>query len=137
MNEEQNKKMIHRLVDEFLNGGKVESLKELLAENYVHHAPEGEVSHGHEGLIQFLGELKKGFPDLKVEPQTLIGEGDMTSVRYIMTGTHTGEFSGIPATGNEVKFSGMVLSRFANGKIAEEWELYDAALFMKQLDPDK
>ena len=46
-------------------------------------------------------------------------------VSNTLTGTHEGDLMGIPATGKQLKFHGMVLSRFEEGKIIEEWEILD------------
>jgi predicted ester cyclase len=53
--------------------------------------------------------------------------------RWIGSGTHLGELMGIAPTGNQVRVAGMTISRIEEGKIAEEWEIYDALGMMQQL----
>ena len=73
------------------------------------------------------------FPDLHSTVEYLIAEGDMVVSRFTMRGTHQGEFIGIPPTGKQVKVTGMVIHRFADGKIVEYWVKWDVLGMMQQL----
>jgi predicted ester cyclase len=74
-----------------------------------------------------------GMPDFKTEIQELIAEGDKVVARVIMTGTHTGDFYGIPATGRRVEFTGIYIVRIADGKIVEHWGEEDSVSLLQQL----
>ena len=63
----------------------------------------------------------------------MIAEGDKVAVRAELTGTHRGEFMGIPATGNKVKVTGISIYTVAHGKITEHWEQFDGMAMMQQL----
>jgi predicted ester cyclase len=52
---------------------------------------------------------------------------------WTMEGTHTGEWFGTPATGKHAKWSGVVITRFADGKIAEDWYNFDQISLLQQL----
>ena len=60
-------------------------------------------------------------PDWQTMIDDLIAEADEVVARITMTSTHTGDFWGIPATGNQVEFTGIYIVRIANGKIVEHW----------------
>jgi predicted ester cyclase len=54
-------------------------------------------------------------------------------IRTTLTGTHTGELMGMPATGKKLTVPGMVLSRLQDGMIVEEWEILDMLGMFQQL----
>ena len=73
------------------------------------------------------------FPDLKITHEHLIAEGDMVGGRFTLTGTHQGDFAGIPATGNQVSVTGHDFARLTGGKVVEHWVEMDTLGMMQQL----
>jgi steroid delta-isomerase-like uncharacterized protein len=63
----------------------------------------------------------------------MIAEGDRVATRFTFCGTQKGEFMGFPASGRQIRMSLMLISRIAEGKIAEEWEVWDGADMARQL----
>jgi steroid delta-isomerase-like uncharacterized protein len=61
------------------------------------------------------------FPDMRFTVEDVVAEGDKVVVRYSIQGTHQGPFMGLPATGKAFTTTAIVILRFENGKIAEEW----------------
>lgn len=80
-----------------------------------------------------MATVRTAFPDFRVETDELIEAGDKVVSRWTVTGTHKGEYMGIPATGKRVNVTGMTLQRFEDGKIAEDWWAYDLLGFMQQV----
>ena len=86
----------------------------------------------------------KGFPDMRMSIEELIAKGDKVVLRYICRGAHTEEFEGIPATGKQVEFGGIIIFRIENGKIVETREDNDFFSLTQQVrmevgqkEPDK
>jgi predicted ester cyclase len=77
--------------------------------------------------------LYRAFPDLHITVEDVIAEGDKLVERDTVTGTHQGEFMGLPPTGKTVSYSEIFIMRFVNGRIAEIWGVADALSQMKQL----
>jgi len=75
------------------------------------------------------------FSDFKITVLDQIAEDDKVVTRAIITGIHTGEFQGRPATGNHVKVSVIAIDRISNGKIIEHWAEMDFSNFLQQLTP--
>jgi steroid delta-isomerase-like uncharacterized protein len=132
MSSQENKASIQRWVEEAWNSGNFASAGEMYAANYILHDTTGPVS-GAEGLKQFITVFRTGFPDLHFTIEDMIAEGDKVAWRYTARGTHQGELMGIPPTGKPVAVTGMVYSRFANGKWAEDWSNFDALGMLQQL----
>jgi steroid delta-isomerase-like uncharacterized protein len=136
MSTEDNKALIHKWVDEVLNTRDVsdQSLAyELVASDFVGHFPGQPPIEGLEAFRQFGSLYFSAFPDLQITPEDLIAEGDKVTMRYGWRGTHQGELMGIPATGKQVKTSGISILRIANGKIAEQWDNFDNLSMLQQL----
>jgi steroid delta-isomerase-like uncharacterized protein len=77
------------------------------------------------GMKNFYSALWGGFPDLTIDIDELVGEGDKVVWRITASGTHSGPFQGVPATGKKVKFGAHYTFRFEDGKIVERWSTID------------
>ena len=129
---EENKAVVRRFMGVFETGD-LSVLDEVLASNYVDHNPFPEQAPGPEGMKEMLGMMRAIFPDMAVTAEDMIAEGDKVVVRWTGTGTHRGEFMGIPATGNKVTVTGIGIDRLVDGKIVEHWEQFDTMGMMQQL----
>jgi steroid delta-isomerase-like uncharacterized protein len=130
---EQNKAVSRAIIDIF-NGGDPARVGELIAENSVdHEGLPGLDSNGPQGFLRVVGAMRGAFPDLHAETLRVIAEGDMVALHFRMTGTHQGEFAGMPATGRRIDVMGVDLIRFENGKAVEHWGYSEAQKMMEQL----
>ena len=103
-------------------------VRALLSEDFVEHVPF--MSGDPWGRIQ---HLKEAFPDVRMTVRDLIVDGDRAVWRWTFTGTHRGEFAGIPATGRSVEYDGVSIERMRDGKIAERWDFPDLLTALRQL----
>lgn len=76
---------------------------------------------GAEALKEVFARLHRAFPDLHVTVEDLIEEEDKVVGRNSVTGTHQGEYMGIPPTGKVVTYNEIMIFRFAGGRIVETW----------------
>ena len=105
---------------------------EIVAADYCNHdAPNPNI--GLEGAKAGVTRFKKGFPDAKVKIAFQVAEGDKVVTRYTWSGTHLGEFVGIPATGKQANWTVTTTFRIVDGKIRETWYNPDVWGLMKQL----
>ena len=88
---------------------------------------------GAELLKEVFARLLRAFPDLHVTIEDLIAEGDKVVARDTVTGTHQGEYMGLPPTGKSVTYNEIFIVRFADGRIAETWGVVDVLSQMRQL----
>jgi len=82
---------------------------------------------------QFGAAFRAGFPDLVHTFEDQVADGEKVVTRVTVTGTNNGEFQGMPATGKQVKFTGIAFDRIVNGKIKERWVEFDVTGLMQQL----
>ena len=131
---EENKALARRAVEEIFNAGNLEVVDEIVSEDHVHHDPAmPEEGHGREHTKEFASMYRSAFPDLHVEIQDQLAEGDRVAIRWVASGTHQGDLMGINPTGNRVTLMGMTIHRIADGQIAETLEIYDALGMMQQV----
>jgi predicted ester cyclase len=103
-----------------------------IATNYVFHRGAGEDVHGPKDFKQYMDGLYTSFPDNQMTPDDIIVEGDKAAVRFTFTGTHRGEFMGIPPTNKKVTGSIIEIHRFAGDKLVETWQRFDTLGLMQQ-----
>lgn len=128
---EQDKAVVRSAYEAFEKGPA--AMDEVLASNFVAHAPGGPVPLDREAFKQFRGMLYAGFPDLKHTIEDLVAEGDKVASRFTGRGTHRGEFMGIRPTGKSITLTGLIIGRVAGGKLAEQWFEFDSAGLLGQL----
>jgi steroid delta-isomerase-like uncharacterized protein len=133
MSEAQNIATLGRFVEEVINQGKYEVCDEIVEENFVELDPLPGQQQGREGLKDVIRMMRAGFPDIHWETVETIASGDKVVSRFKWTGTHRGDFLGIPATGRSVNVPGVVIDRLEGGKMADSRILMDTMMMMQQL----
>lgn len=134
MSTEANKALIRRFYDEFFNKRNLNIVDELHTADFQHHdsgAPDP--GGGPEGYKQRNAMFLKAFPDRQVTIDDLVAEGNKVVTRSTMRATQTGDLPGIKATGKKVVVTATIISRIQGGKIAEEWEDWNALGMLEQL----
>ena len=134
----ENAEIVRRFVDEVITRGNIEAAGEFAWEDVVEQVPLPGQAPGLEGLKDILRAMRAGFPDLVFAIEEQISEGDKVASRFEWTGTHRGEFLGIPATGRPVRVWGVVIDRLVEGrdgksKIKETRIIMDTMGMMIQL----
>jgi steroid delta-isomerase-like uncharacterized protein len=99
---------------------------------YDHTNPPG-MQHGIDGHNAIVNYFRAAFPDVQWTIHDMIAEGDKVVLSLEWTGTHDGEFFGVPATGRRVSVKGTHVIRIADGKVIEHWGNDDDLGLMRQL----
>jgi steroid delta-isomerase-like uncharacterized protein len=131
--EAQNKALVNSIWEAWIKGD-WEAWKRMHSPEYVWYSPSNSAKPlSREGTIEEGKMFHNSFPDAITSIEELIAAGDRVISRWIMRGTHKGEFTGIPATGNKFECSGIMITRIENGKSVEDKEDWDTLGFMQQL----
>jgi hypothetical protein len=109
------------------------TIDEVVEPDLLFHAPVPAGATGAQALRQVWVVLLRAFPDIHVAVEDLIAEGDKVVARNTVTGTHLGEYRGVPPTGRSVTYQEIFVVRFAGGRIAEIWGVVDVYSQMRQL----
>ena len=133
--ETSNKATVIRLLDA-MNTGDAElvsqTIDEVFEPDVKQHSP-FEATGTQTLKENVVARLYRAFPDLHITIEDLIEEGDKVVEKDTVTGTHQGEYNGLPPTGKSVSYSEIFIMRFVNGRIAEIWGVVDLLSQMKQL----
>lgn len=135
MSTEENKTLVRRYV-EAIHGGNIGEGEELLAPDFAFHVSGTPGPLDGEAFGQLFAGFLSAFPDMAVTVEDLIAEGDRVAARVTTRGTHAGELMGLAPTGSRVEWSGISITRHANGKIVEQWGEFDALGLLQQLGGD-
>ncbi len=130
---QSNSKIVLRFMEEVLNQGNIDSTGQFFWEDMVEQVPFPGQGPGVEGLKDVLRGMRAAFPDMHWSIEEQMADGDRVLTRFEWTGTHRGEFLGVPATGRPVKVWGTVIDRFQDGKIKDTRLIMDALGLMVQL----
>lgn len=118
---------IHAAHTALIAQGNLDAVGEFFAPDYVAHLTDQDMAGGHEAIRRFLGILRHGFPDLQFEVGILVEGKDRVAWQRTLRGTHQDEVMGFPATGRRIVWRDMVVSRFHESLIAEDWVITDLA----------
>ena len=136
---EQNKDVVRGLVTDCINPYRPDLLERFVADGVRVHPGtpgSGPDTEGIDQLRESVHRFRATFPDLRIEFDQLIGEGDLVAARWTATGTHSGPLADVPATGAAVRWSGTDVYLLSDGRIAEWWRNDDFVWLLHQVGRD-
>ena len=132
MSTDSNKEVVRRYYEEVLNEARLDLLDQLAVTDYDEHSPFPGQPNGIEGLRARAGGLIGAFRP-RFTLHELVAEGDTVVAYWTNTGTHSGEFMGMPPTGRTVTISGIDVHRLRDGRLAEHWHVVEELQMLQQL----
>ena len=123
---EQNKEIVRKYYEEVLNGRNLDAVGDYFAD-------ERTVEGVRRGCFAYF----TAFPDLHVSLDELIAEGNTVFLRSTMTGTHDGEYKGLPPTGRHIAAESAEVFTVAEGRFVGYWCLANVAGIMRQLTEEQ
>jgi steroid delta-isomerase-like uncharacterized protein len=134
MSEDANKALVRRFYEEVWGRGKLDVADELFADEYERHDFRGgEHEPGPAGQKRIAAAFRAAFPDLSWQIDFILAEGELVAGRWTATGTHLGTWAGVEPTRRVMRFSGINVFRFSDGKVVEIWNHRDDLGLMLQL----
>ena len=125
--------LVRRLIEDVYGQGKVELIDELIHEDYLEHPMPAGFSPDREGLKSFVQALHGALSDVDASVERALVDGDEVAFRWRITGRHTGEFLGIPASHNHVETTGNDVAVVRDDKMLERWCEQDLLSLLTQL----
>ena len=123
-----------RRMYELINAGDIDGFGACLADDFVEHEEMPGLEPSKAGVKQLFHMYRAAFPDLRMDVQDVLVSGDKAVARVRATGTHQGEFLGMPATGKSIDVQLIDIARFDDDGLAcEHWGVFDAMAMMQQL----
>jgi len=127
------KTLARAAIEELFDKGRTSYLEEISQLSYVGHDPVRARSISLDDQKRVAESFRSGFPDLSCAVSDVVTEGDRVVCRWRMTGTHKGRFLEFTPTGRRVSIDGISEMRFHEGRLAEQWTLYDCLGLLNQL----
>jgi len=118
---------------DLLEARQFDRLGEVFATDVVDHDPARNQVPGVEGVKQFWRGFHSSFPDYHMKVDAVSADDDYATIAYRISGTHRGDFMGIPPTGRRFDVRAIQLGRFVNGMFVERWGSSDTMGIMSQL----
>jgi predicted ester cyclase len=129
---QETEELVRRFYEDVLGAGNLAVLDDLATPDYDEHDPLPGQGAGLQGLKNRVTMLREGLaPRFTIED--VIREGDRLVVRWTNSGTHVGEFLGIPPTNRSFSVAGIDIYRVAEAKLAEHWHMVDQLSMLQQL----
>jgi steroid delta-isomerase-like uncharacterized protein len=130
---EYNKARIKDFIDRVLTAGEIDATGDYFHSDMVEEVPFPGQGPGLDGLKETLIRIRRAFPDSQWKVEEQIAEDNKVLTRFLWSGTHQGEFLGIPATNRAIRVWGMVIDRFEDRKVKSTRILLDTLSMMQQL----
>jgi steroid delta-isomerase-like uncharacterized protein len=131
---EHNKAVALRWSQELWSQGQLAVADEIISPDYVRHDPGDPFpARGPEDVTRIVSMLRAMLPDLHIQVEAMIAEGDIVVSRYTATATDSVGYMGLPPTGKTIRTSAMQMFRFSQGKIVESWAARDDLGTLRQL----
>jgi steroid delta-isomerase-like uncharacterized protein len=132
MNENDPKTIARRWLEEAWNQRRDDSVDELMSENSLGHVEGGEV-RGRKDFRDMRAMFLSALPDVRIEVEDVVVESDRAAVRWRVTGTHTGDGFGFPATKQPVEVRGTTWLVIRDGQIVEGWDTWNLGGLLQSL----
>jgi steroid delta-isomerase-like uncharacterized protein len=128
------KATMQRIYDEMFNQGNLDVIDELLADDFVEHQelPPG-IPQGKGAPRAYTEMFRSAFPDFHMAVEEMLQDGNKVITRVNVSGTHRGEFMGIPPTNNKFDVSAIDIVEFRDGQAIGHWGVMEEARMMQQL----
>jgi predicted ester cyclase len=132
--QDRNKAAVVRFNKRVIEAGDEPALYELMAPGFINHSAAPGMSKGPDGMWHTFSQvLRPAFPDLVVDIEDQVAEGDKVVTRKTIRGTHLGALMGIPATGRSVAINVIDIVRLEDGRYAEHWGVNTLGAVLAQL----
>jgi len=119
MSTEENKLLVRRYLEEVVNTGNVGRLTEFISPDYTEVYNNARYPTGVDGAKKHVLGVRETYPDLHVEIEQQIAEGDWVVTRITARGTHSGSWLGMKPTGKAIEISGVNIDKVIDGRIVE------------------
>jgi steroid delta-isomerase-like uncharacterized protein len=123
-----NEQLVRRLYADVINPGRMDALRDFVADDFV-----GPAGTGPASFAASIETLRAGFPDLSYTLEDIVAADDRVAVRWTVRGTHTGQFRSFAPTGKTFANAGFAIFRIADGKIVHAWVQTDRLAFLQAL----
>ena len=128
--------MIRQWFEQLWNQKREDTIDRLLAPHGLVHGlptPDNQPLRGPDQFRVLYRQFRQAFPDLQITVERTVREGDLAALHCRVTGNHAGDGLGVPASGRDVDFQGMVFVRADGDRFVEAWNCFDFLTCYQQI----
>ena len=130
---QSHKEIVRKFYDAIWNNADKAVIPDLLTEDFLFKGSLGLMQRGHDGFANFMDQIRAALGEYRCDIVDMIAENDKVYARMLYSGVHRGDLFGYAATHAKIKWDGVAIFTFSDGKISELWVLWDVNDVMKQL----
>lgn len=130
---ERNIQIVRDLIAHFFNAHDPEAADRFLTEDFWWTGGSVGTTEGREAYKQVMPRFWAGLPDVQATEEDILAAGDAVVARFTVTGTHKGQLWGIPPTGRRVSWQAVMIYKFREGKISQQWAAEDWTAILTQI----
>jgi steroid delta-isomerase-like uncharacterized protein len=117
MSAQENEALVRRYFEEVWGKGNLATVDDFMAADYVEHTLPPGSRPGRDTLKQYVAMYHNAFPDVSSVLHDILAQGDRVAYRWSASGTHLGEWAGIPPTGLHMTTRGITIHRIAGASV--------------------
>lgn len=121
MPEKENRDLCRQIIAAW-NRWDVGGITEHWADDCIHHTTDGR-QMSPDVVVKIIESALQAFPDVHLETESILADGDRVAMRVTLTATHKGDFLGVPGTGRRVSWPTVYEMRVADGKVTDVWDV--------------
>ena len=125
MSMEENKQIAEKFIEEIFNKVNLENIDRFLTPDFIYHGSGGDDISGMENFKEWVSSDHSIIPDIHFTIEESISELNRVATVWIVEGTHSKDFRGIPATHKKFETAGVSIFHFKDSKIKEAWTVVD------------
>ena len=130
----QREAIARRFVAEVFSGSDPERARDYFTDEIAWHGGALGTITGVDNVVPVLGGFIGALSGIDATVQDAIASDDLVALRLVVTGTHTGNLLGVPATGRPVRWDAVDIYRVTDdGRISEQWAFEDLAAILSQV----
>jgi len=134
MNTDANKARVQNFYDQVINAHSTAAIDSFCTTDFVDHNPDpGRSGKGSDDLKASFKDFFTGYPDIHIQPNFMIAEGDTVMAHVTLTGTNSGALGDMPATNKQISVDGIDVIVLKDGKATERWGFFDTQKMMQEL----
>jgi len=130
---QSHKEIVRKFYDAIWNNADKAVIPDLLTEDFLFRGSLGLMQRGHSGFANFMDQIRAALGEYRCDIIDMAAENDKVFARMLYSGIHRGDLFGYAATHAKIKWDGVAVFTFSDGKISELWVLWDVNDVMKQL----
>jgi predicted ester cyclase len=131
--QQANLRLVRRFVDGYKTGGDESIADDFFDPSFVNHSTLPGIEPDLDGVKTLFRIMRAAFPDLHVDVEDMLADGDKVVTRQTFRGTHRGTYLGVAPTGRTVDWGVIDILRLRDGRATDHWSEANLVSLLEQI----